>query len=90
MLRTLSDAGGPVSVLAIGVSLPLVLGGVVDVHGGTFLFANTVIVEVLASLKITKNKNTIAPREEAGGRKFLRMKTMASLGSQLDKAIHGK
>ena len=90
MFGTFFDAGCSVGIFSIGISLPLVLGGVVDVHGGTFLFANTVIVEVLASLKITKTKTTIAPREEAGGRKFLRMKTMASLGSQLDKAIHGK
>ena len=56
MLGALLDAGGAVRVLAVGVPLPLVLGGVVDVHGRTFLFAHTVIVEVLASLKITKIK----------------------------------
>ena len=50
MLRTLSDAGGPVGVLAIGVPLPLVLGGVVDLHGRTLLFANSIIIKILAGL----------------------------------------
>ena len=56
MLRTFLDTGCSVCIFSVGVNLPLVLGGVVDVHGRTFLFANTVIVEVLASLKITKIK----------------------------------
>ena len=51
MLGTLLDAGGAVCVLALGVPLPPVAHGVVDVHGGTLLLANPVIVEVLARLK---------------------------------------
>lgn len=51
MLGALLDAGGAVGVLALGVPLPPVAHGVVDVHGGTLLLANPVIVEVLARLK---------------------------------------
>lgn len=51
VLGTLLDAGGAVGVLALGVPLPPVAHGVVDMHGGTLLLANPVIVEVLARLK---------------------------------------
>ena len=51
MLRALLDTGGAIGVLALGVPLPPVAHGVVDVHGGTLLLANPVIVEVLARLK---------------------------------------
>ena len=51
MLWTLPDTGGPVGVLPIGVPLPLVLGGVVDLHGGTLLLADSIIVEILTGLK---------------------------------------
>ena len=51
VLGTLLDAGGAVCVLALGVPLPPVAHGVVDMHGGTLLLANPVIVEVLARLE---------------------------------------
>ena len=51
MLRAVLHAGGAVRVLAQRVSLPLVLDRVVDLHGGTLLFANAVVVEILACLR---------------------------------------
>ena len=50
MLRTLPDTGGTVGVLPVGVPLPLVLGGVVDLHGRTLLFTNSIIIKILAGL----------------------------------------
>ena len=50
MLRAFLDAGGPVGVLPVGVPLPLVLGGVVDLHGRTLLFTNSIIIKILAGL----------------------------------------
>ena len=50
VLGALLDAGGAVRVLAVGVPLPLVLGGVVDLHGRTLLFANSIIIKILAGL----------------------------------------
>ena len=44
------DAGGAVGVLAVGVLLPLVLVGVVGLHGWALLLANAVVVEVLTRL----------------------------------------
>ena len=50
VLRTLPDAGGSVGVLPVGVPLPLVLGGVVDLHGGALLFTDSIIIKILAGL----------------------------------------
>ena len=52
MFRTVLDTSGPVGVLAEGVALPLVLDGVVDLHGWTLLLAHAVVVEVLTCLVI--------------------------------------
>ena len=52
MLWTLSHTGGTIGILSIGISLPLVLGWIVNVHGWTLLLAHSIVVEVLASLKI--------------------------------------
>ena len=96
MFWTLFDAGCSICIFSIGVSLPLVLGGVVYVHRRTFLFANTVIVEVLASLKITKIKIQLHcgdRDEEAGVRKFAWCKKDGDNGiirQPVYKAIHGK
>lgn len=50
MLWTLPHTGGPVGVLPVGVPLPLVLGGVVDLHGRTLLFTDSIIIKILAGL----------------------------------------
>jgi len=52
MLWTLADTGGSIGIFSVGVSLPFILGWIVDVHWRTFLFANTVIVEILAGQAI--------------------------------------
>ena len=50
MFWALPHTGGTVGVLPVGVSLPLVLGGVVDLHGRTLLFTNSIIIKILAGL----------------------------------------
>lgn len=48
MLRTILDAGGSVRILSFGIRLPGVRYRVVPVHRRAFLFADAVIVKVLA------------------------------------------
>ena len=48
VLGAVLDAGGAVGVLSVGVLLPLVLDGVVALHGRALLLAHPVVVEVPA------------------------------------------
>ena len=48
VLGAVLDAGGAVGVLSVGVLLPLVLDGVVALHGRALLLAHPVVVEVAA------------------------------------------
>ena len=48
MLGAVLDAGGAVGVLSVGVLLPLVLDGVVALHGRALLLADAVVEEVAA------------------------------------------